>query len=93
MVGQIELLDRLIYGVFDHIGPDTLDQGIEFKRLFYRQLREDRIILWAIANELSGLLKISLDIEARDLDLARSRFDLASQALKSCRLTSTIDTK
>ena len=55
MVFEVELLDCLVDDILDVVGADTLDQSVELERLFDGEDGEDRIVLWAVPDELPRL--------------------------------------
>ena len=93
MVLQVQLLDSLLNHTTDLVGSDALDQSIELDSLLDSELREDCIILRAVADKLSGVLELFLDIVALNSDLTSCWSDLSGQTLESGRLAGTIDTE
>ena len=49
--------------------------------------------MWAVSNQLLDRVKVLADVVVADVDVAFSWLNLASQALKCGRFSSTIDTK
>ena len=72
---------------------DALNQRIEFDCLFDCHLGEDGVVLWAVPDELPGILELLLNIIALDCDLTGRRVRLSRQTLERGRLASSIDTQ
>lgn len=93
MLIESKVLDRFLDDLKTQILGDALDLSVVLEMLEAGHLIKDKILLRAVANELSGLLKLLSDIEASDLEGAPGGLNLSGQALEGCALTSTIDTQ
>ena len=93
MVLQVQVTDGLLDDRSDLVGSNALHEGVELDRLLNRQCREDSIMLWAVADQVTSFCELLLDVVALNGDLASRRRDVSSQTLESCRLAGTIDTE
>ena len=72
---------------------NTFDQSVELYGLLNRQLREDSIVLRAVANQHSCLLELFLDVIALYCDLASCRLRFSRQTLESGRFSRPINSQ
>ena len=72
---------------------DTFDQSVELYSLFDCQLREDSIVLRAVANQHSSLLELLLDVIALYRDLTGCRLRFSRQTLESGRLSRPVNSQ
>lgn len=93
MILQVQVTDSLFYDSSNFVGADTLDQCVELQSFFHSQFREDSVVLWAIADQLSGILELLLDVEALNRNHASCWSDFPRQTLESGRFSCAIDTK
>ena len=91
MVLQVQVADGFLDDWFDLIGPDALHEGVELDRLLNCQSWEDSIMLRAVADELTRILELFLDVVALNCDLASRWRDVSSQTLEGGRLAGTVD--
>ena len=82
MVFQVQVADGLLNDGLDLMGSDAFDESVELDCLLYRHLREDSVVLWAVSDELPGLLEIFLDVVALNCYLSSSRGRVPRQALE-----------
>ena len=93
MVLQVQIADGLLEDAWDLVGSDTLDKSIELDGLLDCESGEDRIVLRAVADQLSSVFKLLLDIEALNSDLASCWHYISSQTLEGRRFSSSINTE
>ena len=82
MVFQVQVADGLLNYGLDLTGSDALDESVKLDCLFYRHLRENSIVLWAVSDQLPGLLEFFLDVVALNCYLSCSRGRVPRQALE-----------
>ena len=90
---QVQVTDGLLEDTTNLVGSNTLDEGIELDGFLDSEFREDSIVLRAIADKLSSILELCLDVEALDGDLTGGRCDVSGQTLEGGRLASSIDSE
>lgn len=61
--------------------------------LLCSHLIKDQVLLWAVANKLLGFFEVFFNVKAGDLDFALRGVYHTCQTLKSCALTSAIDSQ
>ena len=82
MVLQVQISDGLLNDGLDLMSSDALNKRVELDCLLYRHLREDSVVLWAVSDQLSGLLEIFLDVVALNCYLSSSRGRVPRQAFE-----------
>ena len=76
------MLDSVFNDALSSIFGDSLDLSVEPQVLLDCQEWEDCVMLWAIANELSSLIKVIQNIEAGNRDLTFRRYNISRQTLE-----------
>ena len=93
MILQVQVLDGFLENSWDLVCSDTLDEGIELDSLLDCEFRENSIILRAVANQLSSVFELLLDVETLNGDFTSGRLNVSRQTLEGSRLTSSVHTE
>ena len=93
MLGQVKLLNGFLDDIETELRWYALDFGVEPEMLLNSHEYEDGIVLWTVADELSCLRELTLDVEAGDRDLSFCWFNVPRQALEGRRLSSSVDSQ
>ena len=82
MVFQVQVTDGLLNDWLDLMSSDPLDKSVELDCLLHCHHREDRVVLWAVSDQLPSLLEIFLDVITFYRYLSSSRGRVPRQAFE-----------
>ena len=83
MLRQVQLDDSILNDLLSQRRWDTLDLSVEPKMLLHSHKCKDSVMLWAVSDHFSRLLKLLKHVVACNRDLTACRDNISRQALES----------